>query len=165
MRALVVLLLASLPPAAVAQDFVPGPYYEILAECYADAASREARTACIGEASRLCMEEEPEGQTTMGMSRCTGIEADAWDVLLEGEMRATMEWAQQSDEADLPEFRDRAEALRDAQQAWEEFAVEECRLQYALWGSGSMRSIAGAACRMQMIAERAITLRALREEM
>ncbi len=165
MKAAGLLAIALLPFAALAQDFVPGPYYEVLAECYADAATQEARTACIGEASRVCMEEEPEGQTTMGMSRCTGIEADAWDVLLEGELRAAMDWARKSDEADLPQFRARAEALRNAQHAWEDFAVEECRLQYALWGSGSMRSIAGAACRMEMIAEHTVALRALREEM
>ena len=51
----------------------------------------------------------------------------------------------------------------EAQRAWIAFRDTACALDYAEWGSGSMRNIAWADCRMQMTAERTIELRAMRE--
>ena len=167
MRAACLMAVLALPAAAAEGEFVPGPYMEVLAECYGAADTLESRRGCIGEAARICQDEEPQGQTTLGIVTCTGIEADAWDVLLNGEYRLTMDWARGADAADreaFPEFANREEALRAAQRAWIEFRDTECRLAYALWGPGSLRQVAGAQCQLDMIAERTIELRAMREE-
>ncbi len=154
------------PVAAQEGAFVPGPYIEVLAECYGGARTTPDRRACIGKAAAICQEEEPQGQTTLGLVTCVGIEADAWDVVLNGEYQLAMEWARQADATgSAPEFARRADTLRAAQRAWIEFRDAECILAYALWGSGSMRRIAGAECQLRMIAERGIDLRAMREEM
>jgi uncharacterized protein YecT (DUF1311 family) len=161
------LLAIALAVPASAQEFVPGPYMEVLAACYGAAGDPEARAACLGEAARICQEEEPQGQTTAGLVTCLGIEADAWDVLLNGEYRLTMDWARAQDTAEraaMPEFAVLEERLRAAQRAWNDFREEECAMRYALWGSGSMRRIAGAECQLRMIGERTLELRALREE-
>lgn len=157
----------ALPALAQEGEFVPGPYIELLAECYGAAETLDDRRACIGEASSICQDEEPQGRTTRGAVRCIGIEADAWDVVLEGEYQLTTEWARQADAAEresFPEFALREERLRAAQDAWSDYRDEACALEYALWGSGSMRSVAGALCQLEMIAERAVELRAMREE-
>ncbi len=157
--------LATGPLAAAEGEFVPGPYIEMLAECYGGADTLDDRRACIGQAAQACQEEEPQGQTTLGIVTCTGIEADAWGVVLNGEYQQTMETARQADAAEtMPEYSGMAEALREAQRAWAEFNDAECRLAFAAWGSGSMRYIAAAECRLRMIAERAIELRAMRED-
>ncbi|WP_227419083.1 lysozyme inhibitor LprI family protein [Roseitranquillus sediminis] len=164
-RLLAVAFLVAAPAAG--EDFVPGPYIEVLAECYGNAESTADRSACIGEITRICEEEEPQGATTLGMATCAGIEADAWDVVLEGEYRLSMEWARAADRDDPPASPSvvaRADALRTAQRAWEDFQEAECHLAFARWGSGSMRQVAASRCRMRMIAERAVALRALRED-
>ena len=79
-----------------------------------------------------------------------------------------MAWAKAGDADDManfPEFANRADSLRAAQRAWIAFRDAECGLEYALWGSGSMRNIAGTDCLMHMAAERTIELRAKREFM
>jgi uncharacterized protein YecT (DUF1311 family) len=149
--------------AAGAQEFVPGPYFEVLAECYAAAGDGAARRACIGRPSGLCAEEEPRGGTTEGMATCAGIEADAWDVLVEGEFRATVDWARTADAASPEGFRDRVAANRAAQDAWETWSVEACRAEHARRGQDPMRRVALARCRMRMAAERAIGLREMRD--
>ena len=59
----------------------------------------------------------------------------------------------------------RVEALRDAQRAWIAFRDAECAMEYAAWGTGSIRSIAGADCMMSLTAERTVRLIELRELM
>jgi uncharacterized protein YecT (DUF1311 family) len=41
----------------------------------------------------------------------------------------------------------------------------DCTLEYAMWGSGSMRQIAGSGCRMRRPAERTIYLKFLGDYM
>jgi uncharacterized protein YecT (DUF1311 family) len=53
--------------------------------------------------------------------------------------------------------------LREAQRAWIVFRDAECRAQYALYGTGSLRQVVGANCVMSETAERAIELRQMRE--
>ena len=162
------LALALLPAMAAAEEgeFVPGPYIEVLAECYGSAATQAERTACIGEITATCEEEEPRGQTTLGMVACAGIEADAWDIVLEGELQLTSEWARQADAEDPAgeDLTSRVEALRASQRAWSDYVDAECLRAFAWWGSGSMRQVAGAQCRRDRIAERAVALRGMREE-
>ena len=65
----------------------------------------------------------------------------------------------------FPEFANRADSLLAAQRAWIVLRDADCGLEYAMWGSGSMRQIAGAGCRMQRTAERTIYLKFLGNDM
>lgn len=140
-------------PAAVAE----------IAQCLGNAAEVAFERACIGDQSDRCMQ-EPDGQTTVGMMFCMGDEADAWDVLLNAEYQAARATAKSMDEnetANLKEFAVRADELRAAQRAWIAFRDANCRAAYGIYGSGSMRQISGAQCRLRMTAERTIELRML----
>ncbi len=121
---------------------------------------------CVGRVSEPC-QAEAGGATTLGITGCEQREAAAWDVLLNEEYRATRAWAEAADRAEAeyaPEFAVMAEALRDAQRAWIAYRDAECALDYARWGSGSMRHVAAAGCVLDMTAARAVELRDMREE-
>lgn len=142
-----------------------GEFGPVLEACYAEAKEPEARSDCIGKMSTVCMEQDG-GHTTLGMSSCMNAEAGVWDKFLNVEYKATREFMKVSDadEAEyFPAYARRVETLLEAQRAWIAFRDAECDLVYAQWGSGSMRSIAWADCRMQMTAERTIELRNMRE--
>lgn len=116
----------------------------------------------------VCMDSEDGGHSTLGMTNCALSEAQVWDKYLNLEYRAAMDAleAMDTDEAEFfPEFANRAESLRAAQRAWIAFRDAECGLAYAMWGSGSMRNIAGSNCSLEMTASRTIELRDLGSEM
>lgn len=156
------------PAAVLASEDLGASYGGLLAECYAAADDTGARKLCVGVMSGACIREEESGQSTLGMSQCNYSETRFWDGLLNDEYRQTMEWAKamDSDEAEIfPEFANRAKTLLAAQRAWITFRDAECELEYAVWGSGSMRNIAGSSCIMRMTAGRTIELRSKREFM
>lgn len=164
-------LLATLPFAAHA-DPQPAvlelmPYMEDTAACFDSAEDPAAATACIGAGSAICMDADPsQNQTTLGMMFCALAEKEAWDRLLNLQYRETMDRFRAIDaqEAEIfPEFANRADSLRDAQRAWIALRDADCSLKYAMWGSGSMRQIAGANCQLQLTAKRTIYLRFLGE--
>lgn len=154
------------PQPAVAELM---PYMEGVATCFYDAADRSAALACIGQGAGHCMDADPEqNQTTVGMMFCALAEKEAWDRVLNAQYQTTLEGLRRDDEQDaeyFPEFANRATALRDAQRAWIPLRDADCALEYALWGSGSMRQIAGADCVLRRTAERAVFLRFLGHEM
>ncbi|WP_172971411.1 lysozyme inhibitor LprI family protein [Palleronia sp. THAF1] len=124
---------------------------------------------CVGDAASACMEAEPDGQTTFGMTACMMIEAGFWDDRLNAmwpDVQAAVR-ADDAAEAGIAEgaFAQRAEALLTAQRAWIAFRDAECALDYALWGAGSMRSIAAASCKLDMTAARVQRLQTLLEPM
>lgn len=150
----------------VATEHEVGDYGSVLEGCYGSAADPAAQSACIGQMSRACMDSQDGGHTTLGMSSCLGAEADVWDLFLNVEYLATMALSKVADEGEAefsPAFANRVESLRAAQRAWIAFRDAECSLAYAQWGSGSMRNIAGADCRMKMTAKRTLELRDMRE--
>ena len=149
-----VLALLALPGAAMANDWLYAP---VVAACFA---SGEAD--CIGEAATMCMTEEPDGETTVGMMSCLMAEHQVWDGLLNAEYTKARDHAAMLDAADaptFPAFAVRADQVRDAQRAWIAFRDANCAMQYGLWGAGSMRQIAGADCVMRMTATQTIALR------
>lgn len=118
---------------------------------------------CAGEAANLCMDLEEGGHSTFGMMSCLIKERDVWDEQLNSAYRQARSFAKAMDEDDLenfPEFAVRATQVRDAQRAWIVFRDANCSMEYGLWGSGSMRQIAGADCLMRMTAQRTFELRA-----
>ena len=154
--------------AAHATEHEVAAYGHVLDTCYASANADGSHASCIGMLSTSCMDNEEGGHSTLGMTFCTLAEAQVWDKYLNIEYQQTMAALKQMD-ADtavhFPEFANRAETLRDAQRAWITFRDAECGLAYAMWGSGSMRNIASASCRLDMIAKRTIELRELGSEM
>lgn len=142
-------------------EFIP-----VLHACYAAAEGGEKLRTCRGRMSETCMQTSDEGYSTLGMVTCLSAETAVWDRYLDSEYRVTMAWARaaDADEAErFPEFANRAEALRAAQHAWIAFRDAECGLAHARWGSGSMRTIAAAGCRLDMTAARTIDLHSMRE--
>ncbi|MDJ1008986.1 MAG: DUF1311 domain-containing protein [Paracoccaceae bacterium] len=154
--------LVASPATASDPTVLAARYGPALERCYAEGG---VLAACKGRLSDPCMETEVGGYSTTGMVFCMQAETLVWDAHLNAEYRLSMDWAGAMDAADslFPGFARRAEALRSAQRAWIAFRDAQCRLDYAVWGGGSMRMIAGAACEMEMTADRAIALRALRE--
>jgi uncharacterized protein YecT (DUF1311 family) len=164
----VVPLLLLISSSALAQETMElvNIYGPLLTQCYEEAEGREAKTQCIGALTSQCMAVEEGGETTVGMSMCNNAETEFWDEMWNAEYRLTMAWAKAHDVEEakyFPEYANLAKSLRDAQRAWITFRDAECGLAYAVWGSGSMRHIAGSGCILDMTAERAIELRAKRE--
>lgn len=158
--------LALLPAAAFAGEDMIARYGGLLEQCYGEADGAAARKLCIGVLSGACIREEDGGESTLGMSQCNYSEARFWDGLLNDEYRQTMAWAKSMDADEavyFPEYANLAKSLRAAQRAWIAFRDAECELEYAVWGSGSMRNIAGSGCIMRLTAERTIALRGKRE--
>jgi len=157
-----------LPNLVLANEDLLARYSPLLEQCYAQADDTDGKTECIGMVSQTCIEQEDGGGSTLGISMCQNAEAEAWDVLLNDEFRQTMDWAKAADIEEavyFPEFANLANSLRSAQRAWITYRDAECELDYSIWGSGSMRHIAGTACIMQLTAERTIELRDKREIM
>lgn len=141
-------------------------YGPLLDACYSGSSESIALDACIGLMATACMDEQEGGHSTLGMTSCLNAEAEVWDRFLNIEYRATRDWAKaaDADEAEhFPEFAVRAEKLLAAQRAWIAYRDAECALDYAEWGSGSMRNIAFADCMVHMTAKRTIELRQMRE--
>ena len=158
-------LLAMAVPVQATEHEV-AEYGHVLTSCYLTAADTEGKAACLGQMSTTCMDSQDGGHSTLGMTWCLSAEADVWDGFLNDEYQATRGFARRADEDEavyFPEYAVRAEKLLEAQRAWIAFRDAECALDYAEWGSGSMRNIAYADCRMTMTAERTIELRRMRE--
>lgn len=150
------LALMILPCAAIAQD-------DWLYAPMVDACLASGDMLCIGDAATMCMADEPDGDTTLGMSGCLAGEAGAWDALLNAEYATARDFARMMDAEDaalFPEFAVRADQVQAAQRAWIAFRDANCAMQYGVWGAGSMRQIAGADCLLQMTAAQTFVLRA-----
>lgn len=138
----------------------------ILTGCYDGAEETDAKAQCLGQMSTECMETQDGGYSTLGMTSCLSAEAEVWDGYLNSEYRVTRDYMKSADADEavyFPAYAVRAEKLLDAQRAWIAYRDAACALDYAEWGSGSMRNIAFADCMMQMTAERTIELRQMRE--
>ena len=139
-------------------------YMDVTAACFDGAEDRAEAGACIGLGSDICMESEEGGFSTIGMMFCLMAEEHSWDILLNRDYGPMMQGlrAMDAEESEsFPQFAARADSLRNAQRAWIELRDADCALEYAMWGAGSMRQIAGAQCGLQRTAERTIYLRFL----
>lgn len=113
---------------------------------------------CIGQGSMACMEAEADGYTTTGMIACTLAEQAVWDVELNRVYREAVAVMRVMDAEDAPEFATRLDSLRTAQRAWITLRDADCALEYAVWGTGSMRGLAAASCQLDQTARRTIFL-------
>lgn len=116
---------------------------------------------CRSAYSRQCAAEVPGGQSIAGMSACAAAEAEGWDALLNetyaelvvlSKQRAAAE-GEAIGQAPLETM------LREAQRAWIAFRDTDCAHEYALWGEGSQRQVAGTVCLLERTADRVLELR------
>ena len=109
----------------------------------------------------------PGGDTTRGMEQCLAREAAAWDMVLNRYWPRLMMQSGEIDAAnDTPNdtrslaIDSATETLRAAQRAWITFRDAECRASYASWGEGSFRTVAHAACLLDLTARRVVDFHA-----
>ncbi len=148
-------------PAAFAQDIDDAQILERLRDCYGTTDDLVERQGCMFTITDACQTEVEGGYSTLGIFMCNQAEVQAWDVLLNEEYKATMKFSRTADLGDAeytPNLGKRADTLRAAQRVWIEYRDAECLNEYAQWGSGSHRIIAGTACQLRMTAERTIEL-------
>ena len=161
MRVLSALLVALSVSPAHAQD--PEAALSDLRACLEIASGAGVRD-CVGIYAQACMAAHG-GDTTLGIADCTIAEAAAWDRVLDETFaqlvilsRDRIALEEQAGAAPAP----LDEMLREAQGAWITFRDADCAQEYAVWGEGSMRQIAGAWCRLDRTSQRVIELRAKR---
>ncbi len=162
--AAVALLILSTSSSSKAEDAVvrsaeAAIYGKALLQCYG---SDGDKLACMGRTVEACMAREADGQTTIGAIKCLSAETETWDGKLNDEYTATRSFYAAMDHEDSGQ---RVDELLKAQRAWITFRDAECTMEYAAWGAGSIRSIAGADCLMSITAERTVRLAKLRELM
>ncbi len=162
MKALTLALTLLTAPLA-AQNVNDANVLPTLRACFGGADSLATARACIGQGALVCQDATEGGYSTIGQSQCQQSEAAAWDVLLNEAYRVAMDFAKGADanDSDSPNFARRAETLRAMQRAWIPFRDAKCDAEYAKWGRGSMRNIAGSACFMYTNAEQTIQLWAM----
>lgn len=147
-------------PASAGID--TAPYQAGFDACLQEAVGANDLSACIGRASLSCQDREQDGSSTIGMMFCALMERDLWDARLNAVYQDQIASAVDIDRNEVrygqAEFAVLEDSLRKAQRAWIGFRDAQCALDYAQWGSGSMRQVAGANCHRNMTAERVIYL-------
>lgn len=114
-----------------------------------DATQQHASTRdCIGIVTAACQEEAAENQTTIGMVMCTDREISWWDDQLNTRYVALQ------DALGTEEF----DKLRTAQRTWLAYRDAQCEFDYFYWRDGTIRSVFGVSCQLQMTAERTLAL-------
>jgi len=107
---------------------------------------------CVGSVANACMENEPNGETTLGMISCTSRELTLWDEKLNSEYNALRNLLQRL------EATNRREALLTAQRAWITYRDAECAQSSLLFEGGSLARVVHVDCVNAMTAKRAIQL-------
>ena len=144
MRLAAALLL--LAPSAMAEEGDPAPFMPALTGCLSAAASEAEEARCENVVFTACQmaQGEDERHTTLAMANCALAEAGAWDLLLNRYWPDLRAQAREEDADD--ETTARADALVAAQRAWIAWRDADCAFEYARWGRGSARHVAGHAC-------------------
>lgn len=122
----------------------------VLTACLDAVNASEGETAaaeCIGIVAGPC-QDEPEGWTTVGMVNCLERETAWWDARLNENYAAVLETLDD----------ERTASLRKAQRAWLAFRDAECGFQYDYWREGTIRSVFGSSCMLELTARRAIDI-------
>jgi uncharacterized protein YecT (DUF1311 family) len=158
MRGAVLALCLALPGAASAQEL------DFDARLIQSCLDRGQGRACIGVAAEACMAATPGGFSTVGMGGCTRAEEDWWDAQLNAAYQTlrARERAADADWRPIPGMAPRpsgADVLRDMQRAWIGWRDATCLYEEFQWWGGTGASLAGAACRMRLTGEQALTLR------
>ena len=156
---------------ATAQGTAADDAYEVaqrafdaeLAACFGAAESQEDRRACVGVVFESCEGGGAKGLYNNTYASCFLAEAQAWEVQMGAVYAELMDRSRMSDAhyaEKAPDWVGAADALEEAQEAWEAYRIAECGFAYAQWGSGSMRLIDGAMCQRDIFAARTLALAA-----
>jgi|GEM_PF-629649 len=148
------LLLAALPARAdqLQQDA------DTIESCMTTAWPRDVLGLCVGVIADPC-QEVSEQYTTVEMNLCLGREAEAWEALMGRLWPKMMTRAREVDAANETAglgLDSAAETMAEAQRAWTVFRAAECRHNHASWSTGSFRSVAYTACRLDITARRSV---------
>lgn len=130
--------------------------------CMRDAWPRDPRTLCVGIVSTPC-QLALGGDSTQAMNACLTREARAWDMVMTRQIPELMRRANEIDAAAAGAMQgidSAASALENAQRAWLIYRDSECRSAYASWGTGSFRTVAHAACMLDLTARRVVDFQA-----
>lgn len=110
-------------------------------------ADAEDPRRCVGIVAQPCLD-APEGDTTLSMTQCIGMETKAWDAILNRDYRALLA---RLDEA-------QTESLNDAQRAWLTLRDADCAFAHE-FVRGSLSSVMAAECFQNRTADRVLALR------
>ena len=151
------LLLTALPVQAD-----PAADADAVAACLSETWPQDPRALCAGIVSTPCQRElggDPAGPS----AECLTREAAAWHLVMERQMPELMRRAAEIDAAN-PGAADgvdsAAAALETAHRAWLTYRDSECRSAYASWGAEAFRTIAHAACMLDLTLRRVVDLQA-----
>lgn len=156
MRKSVVLLAALVASSAAAEGVIFSP--ADTEQCFAEGAPTEE---CIGASARLCQQDTPGGETTIGMVGCFEAEQMWWDGRLNRAYKTAMDTAKRNDAGQArigADPVDQADALRDMQRKWIAYRDARCLWAWAQWGGGTVGGPANAECLMRATAEQALLL-------
>ena len=123
--------------------------------------SIDDRRQCIGMSANACMENSPEGFTTIGMMECIDNERVYWD----GQLNQTyklLKDAYKPQDAELDSLQSSAPrmvpALRDMQRSWITYRDATCDFEQSQWGGGSGGGPAVLSCMLRLTANQSIYL-------
>ena len=108
-------------------------------QCLNDAPRATALEACKGRWSNLC-QAQPQGGTTVGITRCIAEEISAWEHLL-AEVYAKLEAAARSYDQYMPEGVSVQRSLAASKSAWLVFRDAQCDYEYSEYADGTMRGV------------------------
>lgn len=150
-------LLASADPSR-ADALEDAGFLQTCVETHLPDGTAEAEASCVGLISTACAK-APEAAEEDGETACLRREHDAWSALMDDWQPELLAAAVALDTREDRQNAS-ADAFRQAQRAWENFAAAECGYAAALWGRSTYREVALADCEMRALARRAIQLRA-----
>lgn len=142
------------PSAAQTQPFVEEG---TVTACFITASTGGVSPDCLGHASGEC--QRLGFSSTIGIVRCIQAETEVWDKHLNQSYKALSAAFTARDAASSEGKILLNESLLAAQRAWIAFRDAECRLSYAQWQDGTIRSVFHAGCMLDFTARRAIELR------
>lgn len=133
-----------------------------LQSCLSAAGGNPAeQNMCIGGAFDMCSDISPNSGSTAVFAACADRELQFWDGMLNDQYgRLKAEARTLDDEADANLPRDQfSDGLRDMQRAWIGYRDAACLFEAVQWRGGTMTGPAVIACRMEITAKQALTLR------
>jgi uncharacterized protein YecT (DUF1311 family) len=154
-------ILALYPTAPPAQAD-PSADADAVAACLSETWPQDPRTLCAGIVSTPC-ERETGADPARTSAQCLTRETAAWHLVLERQMPELRRRAAEID-AGSPQAADginaAAAALETAQRAWLTYRDSECRSAYASWGAEEFRTVAHAACMLDLTLRRVVDFQA-----
>ena len=153
----------SAPTPAAADELDDARFLTQCVEKQLPSGTAKAESVCLGLIALPCTDSGPSADDAQAQEKhetaCLTRETDAWQVAMDEWWPDLLASTVTLDARDDRQSAS-ADALRQAQRAWESFAQAECAYAAALWGRSTYREVSRADCEMRTLARRAIQLRA-----